>query len=222
MKKLKVIALLICLCAGFALAEEYYWPKSYYAQVGFGAVFSNGDFNERAVKGADSAGVKGKIYPPDYGFFPTPDFMLGVNLGAFSLGISFQYWSSEQPLTDYPEKGDMDTRIWRAGLEVTYNIFYPEDFQIGLGAGYSYSNVKIKDAAIFGKDVYDADFMGSAVAFIANVHYYFSDYLAVVPAVKVYENWFKNVHCSRIDNNDLDPFLWQTFILTSVSLQYQF
>ena len=220
--KFRIIILLLCLFVGFAAAEEYYWPKSYYAQAGFGTIFSNGDLNERGIKGADSAGVKGKIYPPDYGFLLTPDFALGVNLGPFSIGINFQYWSSEQSLTDYSGKGDQDTRMWRAGLEVTYNIFYPEDFQIGLGAGYSYSSVKAKNAAVFGEDVYDAEFMGSAVAFIANVHYYLNDNFAIVPAVKVYENWFKNVHCKRIDNNDLDPFLWQTFVLASVSVQYQF
>ena len=220
--KFKLIALLICLLTGLTFAEEYYWPKSYYVQAGFGTMFSNGDLNERGIKGADSASVKGKIYPPDYGFFLTPDFALGVNLGAFSIGINFQYWSSEQSLTDYPGKSEQDTRIWRAGLEVTYNIFYPEDFQIGLGAGYSYSSVKAKNAALFGDDVYNAEFMGSAVAFLANIHYYFTDNIAIVPAVKVYENWFKNVHCKRIDNNDLDPYLWQTFVLTSVSVQYQF
>ena len=75
---------------------------------------------------------------------------------------------------------------------------------------------------MFGTDVYDAEFMGSAVAFIANVHYYITENIAMVPALKFYESWFKNVHCSRIDNNDLDPYLWQTFVLATVSIQYQF
>ena len=61
-----------------------------------------------------------------------------------------------------------------------------------------------------------------AEAFIANIHYYITDHLSMVPALKFYENWFKNVHCSRIDNNDLDPYLWQTFVLATVSIQYQF
>ena len=77
-------------------------------------------------------------------------------------------------------------------------------------------------AELLGTDAYDAEFMGSAVAFIANIHYYITDHLSMVPALKLYENWFKNVHCSRIDNNDLDPYLWQTFVLATVSIQYQF
>ena len=84
MKKLKVIALLICLCAGFTFADEYYWPRSYYVTAGFGVMVSKGDFNEHAIKGKDSAGVVGLIHPPALEFIATPDFMLGVNLGAFS------------------------------------------------------------------------------------------------------------------------------------------
>ncbi|MDY6387970.1 MAG: hypothetical protein SPL21_10885 [Fibrobacter sp.] len=223
MKKLKIIALLICLCAGFTFAEEYYWPRSYYVSAGFGAQVSKGDFNERAITGKDSAGVKGDIHPPALEFVATPDLMVGVNLGAFSLGLGFQYWTSEQVMAGFPDESyRQDTRIWRASLEVTYNLFWPDFFQIGLGLGYSYSSVKAENAAIFGTDAYDAEFMGSAVAFIANIHYYITDHLSMVPALKFYENWFKNVHCSRIDNNDLDPYLWQTFVLATVSIQYQF
>ena len=223
MNRLKIIALLFCLCASFSFAEEYYWPRTYYVSAGFGAQVSKGDFNDRFVTGKDTAGVKGEIHPPALEFLATPDFMLGVNLGAFSFGLGFQYWSFEQSLAAFPDESyKQDTRIWRANLEATYNIFYPEFFQVGLGLGYSYSSVKAEDAAIFGKDVYDAEFMGSAVAFIANIHYYISDNLAMVPAIKVYESWFKNVHCSRVDNNDLDPYLWQTFIYANLSVQYQF
>ena len=171
MKKLKIIALLICLCAGFTFAEEYYWPRSYYVSAGFGAQVSKGDFNERAISGTDSAGVKGYIHPPALEFVATPDLMVGVNLGAFSLGLGFQYWTSEQVMAGFPDESyRQDTRIWRASLEVTYNLFWPDFFQIGLGLGYSYSSVKAENAAIFGTDAYDADFMGSAVAFIANIH----------------------------------------------------
>ena len=223
MKKLKVIALLICLCAGLTFADEYYWPRSYYATAGFGVMVSKGDFNEHAIKGKDSAGVVGLIHPPALEFIATPDFMLGVNLGAFSFGLGFQYWTSEQVLADFPDESyEQSTRIWRASLEVTYNLFYPDFFQIGLGLGYSYNSVKSENAAIFKDGIYDAEFMGSAVAFIANLHYYITDHVAMVPSIKVYESWFKNVHCSRVDNNDLDPYLWQTFILADLSIQYQF
>lgn len=223
MKKLKIIALLICLLAGLTFAEDYYWPRSYYVSAGFGAIVSKGDFNERAITGKDTAGVEGKIHPPALEFFASPDLMLGVNLGAFSFGLGLQYWKSEQVLADFLDDSyKQDTRIWRASLEVTYNLFYPDFFQIGLGLGYSYSSVKSNNAALFQDGIYDAEFMGSAVALITNLHYYITDNLAMVPSIKIYENWFKNVHCSRVDNNDLDPYLWQTFILAAVSVQYQF
>ncbi len=223
MKKLKIIALFICLLAGFTFAEEYHWPRTYFVSAGFGIAASKGDFNENAISGKDSAGVKGKIHPPALEFIATPDLVLGVNLGAFSFGLGFQYWSAEQTLAGFvDESHHEDTRIWRASLEATYNFFYPEFFQVGLGLGYSFSSVKSENAALFEDKKYDAEFMGSAVALIANVHYYLYDNLAMVPTLKVYENWFKNVHCSRIDNNDLDPYLWQTFVLATVFIQYQF
>ena len=223
MKKLKVIALLICLLAGFTFAEEYYWPRSYYASAGFGVMVSKGDFNEHAVKGKDTSGSAGYIHPPALEFIATPDFMLGVNLGAFSFGIGFQYWNSEQVLADFVDESNKSmTRIWKASLEATYNLFYPDFFQIGLGIGYSYSSVKSENSTFFADGIYDAEFMGSAVAFISNLHYYITDNIAMVPAIKIYETWFKNVHASNIDNNDLDPYLWQTFILADLSIQYQF
>lgn len=223
MGKLKLLFLIVGLCTASVFADEYYWPRSYFFSAGFGAQVSKGDFNEKAISGKDSAGVKGYIHPPALEFLPTPDFALGVNIGAFSLALDFQYWTSTQTLAGFPDESyEQDTRIWRAGFEFTYNLFYPEFFQIGLGAGFSYTSVKSEDAALFQDDVYDAEFMGSAVAFIANIHYYITENIAMVPSIKVYENWFKNVHCSRIDNNDLDPYLWQTFILAAVSIQYQF
>ena len=223
MRKLKFIALLICLLAGFTFADEYYWPRSYFVEAGFGIAATKGDFNEKPVAGKDSAGVKGLIHPPALQFIATPDFLLGVNLGAFALGLGFQYWNSEQSLAGFDNNSHkQDTRIWRASFEFTYNFFWPEFFQIGTGLGYSYSSVKTSNAAIFDESEYDAEFMGSAVAFILNLHYYITDNLSMVPAVKVYENWFKNVHCSRVENNDLDPYLWQTFVLATVSFQYQF
>jgi len=221
--RFKLFTLILFLLAGLTFAEEYHWPRTYFFDAGFGIAASKGDFNDRAITGKDSAGVKGKIHPPAFEFIATPDFVLGVNLGAFSFGLGFQYWSADQTLAGFAEESHREyTRIWRASLEATYNLFWPEFFQIGLGLGYSYASVKTKNAVFFDTSVYDAEFMGSAVAFITNIHYYITDNIAMVPSVKIYENWFRNVHSSRIDNNDLDPYLWQTFVLASVSVQYQF
>ena len=90
MKKLKVIALLVCLLAGFTFAEDYYWPRTYYVSAGFGAQVSKGDFNDRVLTGKDTAGVKGDIHPPSILFAAAPDLMLGVNLGAFTFGLGFR------------------------------------------------------------------------------------------------------------------------------------
>lgn len=219
--RLGLLALLFCLSSAFA--EEFYFPRSYYASVGFSLSVSKGDFNESPVSGKDSAGVKGYIHPPALEFLGTPDFQLGVNLGAFSFGLDFQYWNSTQTLAGFPDESyEQDTRIWRVGLEAVYNFFWPDFFTAGLGIGYSYSSIKSENAALFGSDAYDAEFMGSAVAFIANIRYAVTDNIIMVPALKIYENWFKNVHCSRVSNNDLDPYLWQTFIMASISVQYQF
>ena len=221
--RLKLFTLLFCFCAGTVLAEEYYWPRSYFISAGMGLTVSKGDFNERIINGVDSAGVHGAIHPPALEFIATPDITVGVNLGAFTLGLDFQYWNTQEVLAGFPDESyEQDTRIWRAGVEFTYNLFYPEFFQIGLGLGYSYSSVKSQKAAIFDNDAYAAEFMGSAIAIIANIHYYITDNISMVPAIKIYENWFKNVHCSRIDNNDIDPYLWQSFIYANVAVQYQF
>ena len=113
MKKLKVIALLICLCAGFTFAEDYYWPRTYYVSAGFGAQVSKGDFNDRVLSGKDTAGIKGDIHPPSIAFTAAPDFMVGVNLGAFTCGLGFQYWKSEQDIIGFPEDSyQQDVRIW--------------------------------------------------------------------------------------------------------------
>ena len=120
MKKMKIIALFVCLLAGFTFAEDYYWPRTYYVSAGFGAQVSKGDFNKHVVTGKDSAGVKGSIHPPALEFVATPDFMLGVNLGAFTFGLGFQYWTSEQVLGGFlDESYKQDTRIWRFSLEAT-------------------------------------------------------------------------------------------------------
>lgn len=225
MYKLKFIVFfaISCFFANAALAEEYYWPRTYFFSAGFGAFVSKGDFNDRAITGFDKDGVKGYIHPPAIEFTATPDFSAGVNIRQFSLALNFQYWTSSPALAGFSDESyKQDTRIWRIGFDIEYHFFWPEFFQVGVGLGYSYSSVKSKNAAFFKDDVYDAEFMGSAISFITDIRYYISDNIAMVPAIKVYEGWYKNVHCSRVDNNDLDPYLWQTFLLASVSVLVQF
>ena len=191
-----------------------YWPKSYFLSVGMGATYTRGDLNEHRISLTDSAGNKSKVYPPSMSFFATPDLTIGVNIRSFTLDFNFQYWKSSQELTKLDESEE--TKIWRAGFEFSYNLFWPEDFQVGLGIGYSYTSLTAKNSAIHKDRKEQSNFMGSGAAFIANVRYYLNDYVAIVPAVKVYENWFMDVNTSQSGTCDLDPFIWQTYILTSL------
>ena len=149
-----------------------------------------------------------------------PEFILGVNIREFTVAVAFQYWKQQEELVKVST--EEDTRFWRLGFEFYYNFFWPDYFQIGLGAGFSYTSVKIENSAIHGEDLRDTEFMGSALGLFANVQYYFTNEIAIVPAIKFYENWFKNVYTKDSENRDLDPYLWQTFISASISLQFQF
>lgn len=222
-KVLFVLMTVVGMLFSQAAADEGYWPKSYFVEAGFGITVSKGDFNERAITIADTAGVKGKVHPPALEILATPDLTIGANIAQFTLALNFQYWTSNQTLAGFPDESfEGDSRIWRLGFEFTYNIFWPESFQIGLGGGYSYTSIKTDNSVYFGDDISSSELMGSAVGFVANLRYSITDHIAMVPAIKIYENWFKNVYSSRTENCDLDPYIWQTFVMASVSLQYTF
>lgn len=229
--KLKLFAFIsaLFLLSSAALADEGYWPKSYFVSAGFGATVSEGDFNERAHSIKDTNGVKGAIHGPDISLFPTPDYTIGANIAQFTLALNFQIWTFNESLVGFKndagivdETQKADSRIWRFGFEFTYNFFWPDFFQVGLGAGYSYTNMKINNSAHFKGDVYHTELTGSAVGLIANLHYYITDNISMVPAIKFYQNWFRSAYTSRTGTCDLDPYLWQTFIMSSVSVQYTF
>lgn len=205
-----------------ALADDY-WPRTYFVEAGFGAAYSRGDLNKHIIKTADTLGNKVTVHPPTLNFLASPDLTLGANIWAFTLTANFQYWKSTQELTKYDEEdNERNSRIWRFGFEFTYNLLWPEDFQIGLGGGYSYSNIKTKNSAMFGYDESSAELMGSGLAFIANFRYYFTNHIAVVPSVKIYENWYKNIYTEQTGLCDLDHYFWQTTFFASLSVQYQF
>jgi len=103
-----------------------------------------------------------------------------------------------------------------------YNFFWPDFFQIGAGIGYSYTNLKTENSAYIGGKIQNSELMGSGFAFITNIHYYITDNFSMVPAIKIYENWFKAVNSKATGTLDLDPYLWQTYVMVSVGLQYQF
>lgn len=208
-----------------AFAEDYgdsYWPKSYFVSAGMGIAFSNGDLNERAFSIKDSLDQKVKVYPSDIAILGNPDFGIGVNIRCFTLVFAYQYWKSAEKLTDLSHEDKQDFRLWRAGIEFTYNLMWPEDFQIGLGLGFSYSNFKTENNAYLNGDFSDTELMTSSLAFIANVHYYFTEHLAIVPSLKIYESWAMRAYTDFTGSYDLDPYIWQTYITANVALQFQF
>lgn len=219
--KLKIIILLIAAVITVAGAyEENYWPRSYFVRAGMGITATTGDLNERPVSIKDTSGNKFKTYPPDMALMGDPEFLLGVNIREFTLAVAFQYWKQQEELVNI--SAEESTRFWRLGFEFYYNFFWPDYFQVGLGAGFSYTSVKTENSAIYRGEPQDTEFMGSGVGLMANVQYYFTNEIAIIPAVKFYRNWFKNVYTKDSENRELDPCLWQTFVSASISLQFQF
>jgi len=227
MKKLALISglLLAGLFCSQAMAEDYgdsYWPKSYYVRANMGAMFTNGDLNERAISIKDTSDAKMKVYPPDISLMAMPGITLGANVRSFSIDVTFQYSSFDESQTDNPDTDEMSSLFWNIGFEFTYNLFWPEDFQIGLGGGYTLNTVKSSNSAVLDGETYRSEFVGAAAGFVANVKYYFSDYFAIVPSFRIYEGWFRKVYTTPSENYELDPFLWQTFISANLALQFQF
>ncbi|MCF0222574.1 MAG: outer membrane beta-barrel protein [Fibrobacter sp.] len=205
-----------------AMADEH-WPKTYFIEVGWGLAYSTGDLNSTTLHTKDTLDKKLDIYMPDLGLLTAPDFTVGVNIWAFTLAVNFNYWKGNTELSKFENDDEVSTRMWRLGLEFTYNLLYPDNFQIGLGGGYSYTNVKTKDSALDAHgDSMSSEIMGSGLALVANVRYYFTKNLVLAPTIKIFGNWFKDVYTTRSEIQDVTPYMWQTFFFASISFQYQF
>jgi hypothetical protein len=220
MKKFILFFLLFAAVTAASAYEENYWPRFYFVRAGMGITATTGDLNERPISVKDTNDKKFKAYPPDMSLMGDPEFVLGVNIREFTVAVAFQYWEQEEELVKLST--EESTRFWRLGFEFYYNFFWPDYFQVGLGAGFSYTSVKTENSAIYRGEPQDTEFMGSGVGLMANVQYYFTNEIAIIPAVKFYRNWFKNVYTDDSENQELDPFLWQTFVSASISLQLQF
>lgn len=199
------------------------WPKTYFIEVGWDLAYSTGDLNSTSIRTKDTLNKDLRIYMPDLGLMTAPDFTVGTNIWAFTLAVNFNYWKGKTELTKFKNDDEFSSRMWRFGFEFTYNLLYPEDFQVGLGGGYSYSNIKTQKSAIdYHGDPMESEVMGSGLAFVANIRYYFTNNLVLTPTIKVYGNWFKNVYTASSEIQDVKPYMWQTFILGAISFQYQF
>ena len=220
MKKFILFFILTIAVTAASAYEENYWPRSYFVRAGMGVTATIGALTDSPVRVTDTSGNKFKTYPPDMALMGDPELLLGVNIREFTLAVAFQYWKQQEELVKI--SAEESTRFWRLGFEFYYNFFWPDYFQVGLGAGFSYTSVKTENSAFHGEDLGDTEFMGSGIGLMANVQYYFTNEIAIIPAVKFYRNWFKNVYTDDSENQELDPFLWQTFISASISLQFQF
>ena len=226
MKKFLLAMALLC-SAIFAQPDDNgdysYWPRSYFASIGFGVIANRGDFFERSLK-VEEDGIVETINLPLTKVLMSPDYTLGVNIREFSIAATFQYWSMNVDINGLPETmKEQQMRFWRLGAEFTYNFFYPEFFQAGLGLGYSFSSVKLKNnATSVEKGFANSELMGSAIAFIGNVRYFITDYFALNPSMRVYETWYKAVNTKNAGTKDLKSYVWQTYIAVSISAMVQF
>ena len=220
MKRLIVVLSLLLATASFA---EDAWPRTFFGSVGMGLYASKGDLNERVLSIEDSSGQKHSIHSPALSIFASPDFTIGVNVREFSFGINFQIWESEQIINGFADESVRgDNLYWRISMEFTYNLFWPEFFQIGLGGSYSYTTLTTENTAYIGDEASESELMGSSIGIHANVKYYLYDNLAIVPYLKIYENWFRNVYTEESGLCDIDSYMWQTFFFVGVNVQFQF
>ncbi len=220
MKHFVITLVLLIATASFAKDE---WPRTFFVSGGIGLYASKGDLNERVLSVKDTAGKKQTIHSPALDVFASPDLTLGVNVREFSFDVNFQIWHSEQTINGFADESVKGNSLyWRISMEFMYNFFWPEFFQIGLGGSYSYTTLTTDNTSYIGDKVSESELMGSGIGFIGNVKYYLFDNLAIVPYMKIYENWFRNVYTEASGLCDLDSYMWQTFFFVGVDLQFNF
>ena len=200
------------------------WPRTYFASIGFNVIANRGDFTDHTAQ------IKYEDKPEQTISFPitrvlvSPDYNIGVNIREFSLAGSFQYWSMMGTIgNDYPDEiKEQKMRYWRFGAEFTYNFFYPDRFQVGLGLGYSYTSIKTNNSAYDSKAYSNAEIMGSGIALISNMKYFLTEFFALSPSLRIYENWFKAANTRSTGTQDFDSYVWQTYVAVSINAMFQF
>lgn len=228
MKKLLAALLLLSFFSVnvFADEDEGYWPRSYFAGLGFGVVATRGDIGENTVSGKTEDGDKETVHLPSMNIFILPDVILGVNIGQFSLSANYNYWYFTDNLGGFPDNSvEEQIRIWRFGVEFVYNFFWPEFFQPGVGIGYAYTSIKTENSVYPDDDSKDktaSELMGSSLALILDIRYYLTEHLILQPSLKVYEAWFSNINTENAGTNELRHKIWQTFALVELAFIYQF
>ena len=200
------------------------WPRSYFASIGFSVIANRGDFFDRTLKVTGDNDITETVNLPQTKVLMSPEYSIGVNIREFTLAATFQYWSMKVAINGLPDNiTEQKMRFWRLGADFIYHFFYPEFFQVGLGLGYSFSSLNIKENATSAeKGLADSDLMGSAIALVSSVRYYITDFFCLNPTLRFYETWYKAVNTKNAGTQDLNKYIWQTYIAISMNFMVQF
>ena len=228
MKKILLALTLLC-SAVFAQPEDSdfsYWPRSYFASISFNVIANRGDLFDRTMV-LKNDGIEETVHLPNTKVLVSPDYSIGVNIREFTFSASFQYWSMLGSIPSLPEPiNEQNMKYWRFGIEATYNFFYPEFFQVGVGLGYSFSKLTTENNVSNYKGYFNSELNGSAIALVSHIRYLITDNFGLISSLRVYENWYKSVYTKNsgtIDFHEVgDSYYWQTYIAVSIGAMVQF
>ena len=228
MKKILLALTLLC-SAVFAQPEDSdfsYWPRSYFASISFNVIANRGDLFDRTMV-LKNDGIEETVHLPNTKVLVSPDYSIGVNIREFTFSASFQYWSMRGSIPTLPEPiNEQNMNYWRFGIEATYNFFYPEFFQVGVGLGYSFSKLSTENNVSNYKGYFNSELNGSAIALVSHIRYLITDNFGLISSLRVYENWYKSVYTKNsgtIDFHEVgDSYYWQTYIAVSIGAMVQF
>lgn len=211
--------LVLSLFATFCFArnsEKIIWHRSYFVSIGLDVVFSAaGDLDGKRFYKADGddGNAEERVYVPSIGTFPLPLIEAGVNFNQHTIAIAFGIWNPDVSYAKETEdETGNDANFWRFSAEYRYYFFWPEDFQIGPGLGYSFSRLSVKDAA-FGSDKYgsgfreDAVYAGNAFAISANMRYKMRPFGMDI-ALRYRPMFIRSVSTDSGGYSDLSETLW--------------
>lgn len=228
MKKILLALTLLC-SAVFAQPEDSdfsYWPRSYFASISFNVIANRGDLFDRTMV-LKNDGIEETVHLPNTKVLVSPDYSIGVNIREFTFSASFQYWSMRGSIPTLPEPiNEQNMKYWRFGIEATYNFFYPEFFQVGVGLGYSFSKLTTENNVSNYKGYFNSELNGSAIALVSHIRYLITDNFGLISSLRVYENWYKSVYTKNSGTVEFhevgDSYYWQTYIAISIGAMVQF
>jgi hypothetical protein len=228
MKKILLALTLLC-SAVFAQPEDSdfsYWPRSYFASISFNVIANRGDLFDRTMV-LKNDGIEETVHLPNTKVLVSPDYSIGVNIREFTFSASFQYWSMRGSIPTLPEPiNEQNMNYWRFGIEATYNFFYPEFFQVGVGLGYSFSKLTTENNVSNYKGYFNSELNGSAIALVSHIRYLITDNFGLISSLRIYENWYKSVYTKNSGTVEFhevgDSYYWQTYIAISIGAMVQF